>query len=1364
MRVPTRLLTSLALVLGLPAVSARPAAPATDPSLSALETALENRLERLRKPPARPGFYREASEIILALEALGRFDGLPVSPSATDPAEWEASHEELETLATVALHVGRSKTPDPAVRLHFTAVRDTLLDFAATLRQDALTTSGLLLGADATDAVLDLVLKGDEFRDDGLERWLGEPGASAALLVQASEHQHQAAALAATHLVREAVTDPVDIVPAEEVMVDEHPPTGPFEVGVAIARGRTVPELTVAVHAFSTAEVPTGRGMQPASQATIGIETLLDVQPDDELPTISVEVPPFSEEARVVLRSADLDVPLDPNGPPGTVVDVDGDTAVIGAPFCCPEDGPGPHQVLVLERLAGGLDAWQESARLEMPAALAPSENRTGFGRAVAISGDTIAVGAPLYDALPGEIVSGAVLLFERGPDGTWAYTRTIAPASENPDLDELVDDAFGAALDLDGDWLVVGSPRHDSCDDACLTGTAYTFARDAGGPGAWGQVDDLVVGLQEFHGSAPIRQMGAAVALDGELLLVGDPVGSQAFVFELEGGHWTPAEDGWLIDDRVASLYGSSVAVAGSTLVVGAPGTEIVDIQDAGEVHVYERIEDCDGVVGLVCYCLVRSLRSPAPAPFDGFGTSVALSQPGNSPATQLLAVGSPGQDYAGEGLANAGSIHLYVQGHAPGCPPPSNAPPWGLLARRFSDAPAPGGRFGHALAIASAHLIEEVIDGEVREIEVPAALVVGEPFLDLGLGGAVHVLTGMDPVVAGEYRLAVEVDPHQRILEMENDQAEENNLVATPTTFQVCVPALEPDLAVRSLELVPVENDPGGPSTGFIVADTEGNQITRAGLNVAVELTGYDGPIHGARLSAWLLFPDGSQRRGRVLDPATGQYEADHLALPPLQPGETPSVHMDLEFDGPTLPPGNVSVTARVVIESPASDRDPSNDMRELPGQNWTAIVVADCGKEETYEKQMGNSLFHADIGFESMLAMAASEPALPGHGVYPGQEYGAVGSLVATVDFTVFGHEVFGAGDPVHAVEFRVLVERDPLYEHDDIGQGYGFFEASLEAVGYTLYSVGPHDSFSVHPPAVLPLGLELVEAEPPGPHPIGFAISKTFAKSKTFPNRDRLPCCLPIGTQLLLSEPECCERHGQSYPDNDTPPPCFPHGPTSGPCKQLPRFGRTLYPGGFPVDVDAAAEARFGLELAVEVSDDLKFDVVPFVGVGVAVDVAIPGGSPFQVGATGSLTIIEYRRRATTGLAMTPERLPEDLQQPATDITICGAQCFRVAHEVGWLSGRIKAFASYPALKLFGRFTTKKKEVTIVEWDTPLNHRPIVSRNDCEGPCFLQVLIGDGTLFCDDLQVPCTPSPCEDRIPRDRADRGHATPGH
>jgi hypothetical protein len=95
------------------------------------------------------------------------------------------------------------------------------------------------------------------------------------------------------------------------------------------------------------------------------------------------------------------------------------------------------------------------------------------FGSSVAISGDTVVVGA-LGDNIGPNPDQGAAYVFVK-PSGSWTTTSTFT--AKLTASDGAVDDYFGSSVAVSGDTVVVGAPVFA---EAARPGAAYVFGSGA--------------------------------------------------------------------------------------------------------------------------------------------------------------------------------------------------------------------------------------------------------------------------------------------------------------------------------------------------------------------------------------------------------------------------------------------------------------------------------------------------------------------------------------------------------------------------------------------------------------------------------------------------------------------------------------------------------------------------------------------------------------------------------------------------------------------------------------------------------------------------------------------------------------------
>ncbi len=221
--------------------------------------------------------------------------------------------------------------------------------------------------------------------------------------------------------------------------------------------------------------------------------------------------------------------------------DYDGEHLVVGAPH-----RGSNGAAFVYQRQGTG---WGPAALLQetsLPYA-------SGQGRAVAIDGNWLAVGAPANGS---QSIPSRVLVYRRAPSGAWSlHSDLLSPEGG---------DRFGSQVELDGKQLVVGAYSGRQ-----YRGRVYVYERpSASGP--WSLVQELDPTFAPQNSS-----FGYSLSLDRNRLAVGAPEGyghrgsTYFFVREEE---WTP-----IARLRSASpggawqQFGSSLSLDGRNLVVGA-------------------------------------------------------------------------------------------------------------------------------------------------------------------------------------------------------------------------------------------------------------------------------------------------------------------------------------------------------------------------------------------------------------------------------------------------------------------------------------------------------------------------------------------------------------------------------------------------------------------------------------------------------------------------------------------------------------------------------------------------------------------------------------------------------------------------
>jgi len=314
----------------------------------------------------------------------------------------------------------------------------------------------------------------------------------------------------------------------------------------------------------------------------------------------------------------------------GIGVDLDGDRAVV-AGFANPSDRMGFAHIF--ERNASGPDAWGQVAKLT-------ADDGTfldGYGAAVAVAGDFAVVGASGAKVAEG---TGAAYVYERnaGGPGIWAQVAKLAPAGACGDLPSYcgwTDNSVGTDLSFSGEALAVGSGTVSG-------GSSYLFRRLP--DGSWQRLARPMPA--DFSGG---DLFGSALFLSGTTLVVGAPsdddLGAQSgsvYVFDFDRQDrptWTETAKLLASNGETGDRFGSSVAIDGNTIVVGATQSEAGrDWQ--GEAFVFRRRAGA--------WHQAANLIASDAEPFDVFGSAAAISG-------DTIAIGANGAD------DNAGAVYIF-------------------------------------------------------------------------------------------------------------------------------------------------------------------------------------------------------------------------------------------------------------------------------------------------------------------------------------------------------------------------------------------------------------------------------------------------------------------------------------------------------------------------------------------------------------------------------------------------------------------------------------------------------------------------------------------------------------------------------
>ena len=244
---------------------------------------------------------------------------------------------------------------------------------------------------------------------------------------------------------------------------------------------------------------------------------------------------------------------------------------------------------------------------------LLPADGSAGdeFGISVALSDKTALIGA-YKDRNGSSANTGSAYIFEQGSDGKWTETTKLVAS------DFASDDRFGLCVDLTGDMALIGVYQND--DNGLTSGSAYVFQRQM--DGQWLESIKLLPS-DGIDGDG----FGASVSISSSIAIVGapfaDPAGTSsgsAYVFiRSDDGNWIESAKLTASDADGGDYFGFSVAIMGTTAMVGAWGDD-EKAEDAGSVYIFEQQPDGSWIE-------TAKLMASNGTSGDYFGYSLAMS-----------------------------------------------------------------------------------------------------------------------------------------------------------------------------------------------------------------------------------------------------------------------------------------------------------------------------------------------------------------------------------------------------------------------------------------------------------------------------------------------------------------------------------------------------------------------------------------------------------------------------------------------------------------------------------------------------------------------------------------------------------------
>jgi nucleoside-specific outer membrane channel protein Tsx len=240
---------------------------------------------------------------------------------------------------------------------------------------------------------------------------------------------------------------------------------------------------------------------------------------------------------------------------------------------------------------------------------LTASDGKTndGFGTSVAVSGPLAVIGSPSHTVGSHAFQGSAYVFVQSGT--TWSQQAELISS------DGAANDSFGNGVSVDGGTAVIGAFGHSSSQ-----GSAYVFVQSGT---SWTQQAELTA-----SDGAKSDSFGNSVSVSGGTALVGAYVHKvngnagqgAAYVFVQSGTTWPQQQELTASDGAASDQFGHSVSVDSDTVAIGAYRHSVGSNSHQGAAYVF--------VQSGTSWSQQQELTASDGAASDLFGWSVAVRE----------------------------------------------------------------------------------------------------------------------------------------------------------------------------------------------------------------------------------------------------------------------------------------------------------------------------------------------------------------------------------------------------------------------------------------------------------------------------------------------------------------------------------------------------------------------------------------------------------------------------------------------------------------------------------------------------------------------------------------------------------------
>jgi hypothetical protein len=302
---------------------------------------------------------------------------------------------------------------------------------------------------------------------------------------------------------------------------------------------------------------------------------------------------------------------------------------------------------------------------IEQKVAASDGTGHFDFGQAVALDNTTALIGADLA-TVDGNTQQGAVYVFTKS-NGKWTESGKLTAN------DGEANDTFGTSISLYDNTALIGAGSA-SVKGNRSQGAAYIFVKSGD---TWTEKAKLTA-----KDGKPFAQFALSVALDKKTALIGALGASvngnyaqgAAYVFTKSQGAWRQTAKLTANDGSTYDEFGSAVALAGTTALIGAGMASVNGNQQQGAAYIFTESKGT--------WAQTAKLTASDAAAGEGFGDPIALNG-----TTALIGAGGATVD----GKQAQGAAYIFAKSNGT----------WTQKAELTAKDGRPGDFFGTAVAL---------------------------------------------------------------------------------------------------------------------------------------------------------------------------------------------------------------------------------------------------------------------------------------------------------------------------------------------------------------------------------------------------------------------------------------------------------------------------------------------------------------------------------------------------------------------------------------------------------------------------------------------------------------------------------------